>query len=151
MTRFPARPVDVDALDHEEFVFVLHLSDAASRCRIPVPHTTPTVHMSDGVHHHELRLQDGLGPRMFVAVCDHFGDDANRAAVWLLRFWALQALKADPRMVRWVRAASVNWNEVYEGVFEAAATQPLNERWEFNAEDFFSTVEALDVSGKYRD
>ncbi len=36
-------------------------------------------------------------------VCDRFGEDTNRAVVWLVRFRALQKLKAEGRMDRWIR------------------------------------------------
>jgi hypothetical protein len=77
-------------------------------------------------------------------VCNRFGDDTNRAVVWLVRFRALQKMKADGRMDRWVRTRSeADRQSLCGDIFEIAATQPLNERWEFDASTFFQAVEAL--------
>ena len=77
-------------------------------------------------------------------VCDRFGEDTNRAVVWLVRFRALQKLKAEGRMDRWIRNRSETDRQSLCGdLFEIAATQPLNERWEFDAFSFLQAVEAL--------
>ena len=77
-------------------------------------------------------------------VCDRFGEDTNRAVVWLVRFRALQALKAEGRMDRWIRNRSeTDRQSLCGGMFAVAATQPLNERWEFDSFAFFDAVEAL--------
>jgi hypothetical protein len=77
-------------------------------------------------------------------VCDRFGEDTNRAVVWLVRFRALQKLKAEGRMDRWIRNRSETDRQLLcGGMFAVAATQPLNERWEFDSFAFFDAVEAL--------
>ena len=77
-------------------------------------------------------------------VCDRFGDDTNRAVVWLVRFRALQKIRADSRMDRWIRNRIETDRQALCGdLFEIAATQPLNERWEFDSFSFLQAVEAL--------
>jgi hypothetical protein len=77
-------------------------------------------------------------------VCDRFGDDTNRAIVWMLRFRALQKVKADGRMERWIRnRLEADRQSLCGEIFEIAATQPLNERWEFDSFSFYQAVEAL--------
>ena len=80
----------------------------------------------------------------FADICSRFATDANRAVVWLVRFRALQALKRDGRMLSWIRSQPERrQGTLVDGVFEAAATQPLNESWEFDTYEFCTAVETL--------
>lgn len=152
MTKFPVQPSDVVPIPHAEFMVAFAHAEAAYGAETLIatgqraPHTG-----EDGTAERAPLLREGPGTRLFVAVCEHFGDDANRAAVWLLRFWAMQVLENDPRMEAWIDSCVEPRGvaDVYEGVFEAAASQPLNGCWEFDADAFFAAVEALHNEGKY--
>ena len=82
-------------------------------------------------------------------VCARFGDDANRAVVWLMRFRALQLLGRDARTraPQDVQASSLEPVPTSGDVFAIAASHPLNERWEFDPHVFFAAVEALTARG----
>lgn len=80
----------------------------------------------------------------FADLCSRFRDDTNRAVVWLLRFKALQTLRGDLRLARSAHATgSTDGGSFVRGAFEVAATQPLNEAWEFDRPAFFAAVNAL--------
>lgn len=72
-------------------------------------------------------------------VCQRFLDDANRALVWLIRFRALRAWRTRPDMGSWLCTADTN----ARSACEVAATFSLNDEWEFDADDFRSTVESM--------
>lgn len=73
------------------------------------------------------------------AVCQRFGDDSNRAIVWLLRFRALKALCVRPEMTEWLGSRAHAW----PSICQVAATFELNDDWEFDQRRFRSAVEAL--------
>jgi hypothetical protein len=80
----------------------------------------------------------------FDEVCQRFGEDSNRAVVWLLRFRALHRLKNDDRMLACVGDALDSGDRsLFNAVFEIAATQALNSRWEFDPHVFFTAVSTL--------
>jgi len=88
----------------------------------------------------DLDELDGNRVPSLERVCRTFTADANRALVWWIRFKALKVwctrsevtsrLDLGPLTLR--RACSV------------AASFPLNPQWEFEPEDFYSAIEALD-------
>jgi hypothetical protein len=80
----------------------------------------------------------------FEEVCQRFSEDSNRAVVWLLRFRALQRLRNDNRMIVYVEKPVDSGEDLlFSSVFEIAATQALNSRWEFDSHTFFTAVATL--------
>jgi hypothetical protein len=69
-------------------------------------------------------------------VCRRFGNDANRAIVWFIRFRALKMLCARDESAQWMSAARM------PHICEVAASFELNHQWEFDAEAFCLAVEA---------
>jgi len=72
-------------------------------------------------------------------VCRRFGDDANRALVWLIRFRALRAWCARDGMAQWLDAGARTPRDIRE----VAAAFELNDRWEFDAEAFCVAVDVM--------
>ena len=72
-------------------------------------------------------------------VCRRFGDDVNRAVVWLIRFRALRAWCASADMTEWLSAGSA----IPRAVCEVAAGFELNDRWEFDIEGFRGAVNGV--------
>jgi len=72
-------------------------------------------------------------------VCRRFGDDANRALVWLIRFRALRAWCAREGMAQWLDAGARTPRDIRE----VAAGFELNHRWEFDAEAFCVAVDVM--------
>src|SRR4029453_9908960 len=68
-------------------------------------------------------------------VCRRFGNDANRALVWLIRVRALKAWCARDGTVEWLSPAR------RRNVCEVAAGFELNDEWEFDADAFCLAVE----------
>ena len=80
----------------------------------------------------------------FADLCARFRNDTNRAVVWLLRFRALQTLRDDVRLTRSPDATgSADGVSFLRDAFEVAASQPLNDEWEFDRLAFFAAVNAL--------
>jgi hypothetical protein len=73
----------------------------------------------------------------FELVCNQFADDSNRALVWLIRFRALKAWCARPDMLTWMSAGS----RTSRDLCEVAASFELNDRWEFDADDFRAAID----------
>ena len=70
-------------------------------------------------------------------VCRRFGNDANRALVWLIRVRALKAWCAREGMTQWLHDGS----RTSQDVCEVAAGFQLNDRWEFDPEAFCVAVD----------
>jgi hypothetical protein len=87
----------------------------------------------------DLDELDGKRVPSLDRVCRTFMDDANRALVWWIRFGALRAWCAGTDvMVRLTSDAST-----LRDACEAAASFPLDHRWEFDPKDFRSAIEAV--------
>jgi len=84
-------------------------------------------------------LDEDRGPSM-ERVCRSFTDDENRALVWWIRFGALKTWFATTDVT-----ARVSDSLTLRDACEAAASFPLNHRWEFDPDDFGSAVEAVAV------
>lgn len=84
-------------------------------------------------------LDQNQAPSM-ERVCRTFMNDANRALVWWIRFEALQAWYASSEVM--LRTSDVS---TVRDAYEAAASFPLNHRWEFDAEGFGSAIGAVAV------
>ena len=72
-------------------------------------------------------------------VCRRFGNDANRALVWWIRFRALRAWCAAEDVTKWLTAGSATPRDICE----VAASFELNDRWEFDADTFCVAVERM--------
>lgn len=70
-------------------------------------------------------------------VCGRFGDDADRALVWVLRFRALKALCMQPDMTDWLATRAHAWRTICA----VAAGFELNEAWAFDRITFCSAVD----------
>jgi len=81
----------------------------------------------------DLEMSDA--PSLDV-VCRRFGDDVNRALVWLIRFRALRAWCARADMTEWLSANAA----IPRDGCEVAAGFELNDSWEFDVEGFCSAV-----------
>lgn len=83
---------------------------------------------------------DGNPAPSMERVCRTFMDDTNRALVWWIRFEALKAWYSSTDPV-----ARTFESPTLRDAREAAATFPLNHRWEFDSEDFCSAIDAVAV------
>jgi hypothetical protein len=72
-------------------------------------------------------------------VCRRFGNDANRALVWLIRFCALRAWCAGEEAAKWPNAGS----RTLRDICDVAASFELNDRWEFDADAFCLSVDRI--------
>jgi len=70
-------------------------------------------------------------------ICKRFGNDANRALVWFIRFRALKTFTARDGIAQWMTAARM------PHICEVAARFGLNHQWEFDAEAFCLAVDAM--------
>jgi hypothetical protein len=70
-------------------------------------------------------------------VCRRFGNDANRALVWLIRVRALRAWCARDGTAEWLSPARMRH------LCEVAARFELNDEWEFDADAFCLAVETV--------
>jgi hypothetical protein len=70
-------------------------------------------------------------------VCRQFGNDANRALVWFIRFRALKTWAARDGMAQWMTVARM------PHICEVAASFGLNHQWEFEPEAFCLAVDAM--------
>jgi hypothetical protein len=70
-------------------------------------------------------------------ICRRFGNDSNRALVWLIRFRALKAWCARDGAVQWLNGART------PHICEVGASFELNDRWEFDADAFCVAVDMI--------
>ena len=70
-------------------------------------------------------------------VCRRFGNDANRALVWFIRFRALKTWCAREDNAHWMTRARMSH------ICEVAARFELNQQWEFDPEAFCLAVDAM--------
>jgi hypothetical protein len=71
--------------------------------------------------------------------CRAFGNDANRALVWLIRWRALNTLCTRSDVAEWRRAGA----RTSRDMCEVAAAFDLNDGWEFDHERFCDAVDGL--------
>jgi hypothetical protein len=135
----------------EEFDMAFAIAMAAGSGAMPTESpTTQKVSLEDKGKVTTYRFTDNTMNRVMFAVREHF-DRGIKASAFMFRFWALGELMKDSRMRRWTRPDGDDHSLIFEGVGEAAATLPLHVKTlKFNADAFFSRVEALYDSGKYR-
>jgi hypothetical protein len=81
----------------------------------------------------ELEFNDAPS---LAEVCRRFGNDANRALVWFIRFRALKTWCARDASPQWMSAARM------AHICEVAASFELNHQWEFDPEAFCLAVDA---------
>ena len=72
-------------------------------------------------------------------VCRTFGNDTNRALVWLIRWRALDTLCARSDVAEWRGAGA----RTSRDMCEVAAALELNDGWEFDRERFCNAVDGL--------
>ena len=72
-------------------------------------------------------------------VCKAFGNDSNRAVVWLIRWRALNTLCARSDVAEWRGAGA----RTSRDMCEVAAAFELNDGWEFDRERFCDAVDGL--------
>jgi hypothetical protein len=77
--------------------------------------------------------------------CRAFGNDANRALVWLIRWRALNTLCGRSDVVEWRHASACTSRDMCE----VAAALDLNDGWEFDQHRFCAAVDRL-VHGRTR-
>ena len=70
-------------------------------------------------------------------VCGRFGNDANRALVWFIRFRALKTWCARDDSARRISAARM------PHICAVAASLGLNDQWEFDPDAFCLALEAI--------
>ena len=70
-------------------------------------------------------------------VCRRFGNDANRALVWVIRFRALKTWCARDDTAQWMSAARMRH------ICEVAAAFELNDLWEFDPPAFCQAVDEI--------
>jgi len=70
-------------------------------------------------------------------VCRRFGNDANRALVWFIRFRALKMWAARDGVAPWMTAARM------PHICEVAASFDLNHQWEFDSDAFCLAVDTM--------
>jgi hypothetical protein len=87
----------------------------------------------------DLDAPDGHRVPSIERVSRIFMDDANRALVWWIRFWALKNWCARTDGI----AGSTSDFCVLRNACEVAAGFPLNHLWEFDPTDFAVAVETV--------
>jgi len=70
------------------------------------------------------------------AICARFLHDTNRAVVWLIRFNALNAWRAQTETAGWLAAS----DGTSDDVCEVAAGFSLNDHWEFDSGAFRTAI-----------
>jgi hypothetical protein len=103
----------------------------------PFP-TTPIDVVALTVQEFIFDLDMNNAPSLDV-VCRRFVEDSNRALVWLIRFRALTAWCARANMSEWLNARSGTSKDICE----VAASFELNDRWEFDVQDFCCAVDSV--------
>jgi hypothetical protein len=83
-------------------------------------------------------LDISVGPSLDL-VCARFGDDANRALVWLIRCRALREWCARDEIADWLNDGS----RTSRDVCEVAARFALNEQWQFDSASFCRAVDVV--------
>ena len=74
-------------------------------------------------------------------MCARFGDDANRALAWLVRYSALTTVRQNATVGFWLTGRACSTRDLYE----VAASLALNEQWEFDPVAFCAAVERLEA------
>ena len=71
-----------------------------------------------------------------------FMDDANRALIWWIRFVALKSWCARADVMAQLSTGSFTLRDACA----VAASFPLNDHWEFDADDFCSAIEVISLT-----
>jgi hypothetical protein len=82
----------------------------------------------------DIEWNDALS---FDEVCRRFGNDVNKALVWLIRFRALKAWCARDGIEPSLSTARM------PHICEVAARFDLNDQWEFDADTFCLAVDTI--------
>jgi hypothetical protein len=98
--------------------------------------------LTTGEFRFDLEWNDALS---FDEICRRFGNDVNRALVWLIRFRALKAWCARDGIALSFDA------ERMSHLCEAAARFELNDQWEFDADTFCLAVDTIATRRARRD
>jgi hypothetical protein len=96
------------------------------------PHDVPALTVQEFIFDLDMNNVPSL-----EAVCRRFVNDANRALVWLIRFHALQAWCGQADIIEWLKTGSGTPTDLCE----VAASFELNDRWEFDVQNFRSAIE----------
>jgi hypothetical protein len=127
----PRRPADVITLTGDAFARAVQVGTAASQSRAPMKKSAAII--ASAKPDHPMN-------RFAVAVQDHFGDRATFTAFWL-RWAALTKILNDPAAAPYTQTtAGGGAQAIHASVFDTAATMPLNDAWEFEAQAFYAEV-----------
>jgi len=146
MDEIPKRPADVLPMSSEQFMFAVQVGNAAGAYRMPMESPAGfgiSLEMEDGITQ-RFRLNDVPENRFGIALKQHFGNDRLALASFMLRWFALVRILKCDECQTYIRPDSDSGARlIHSSVFDVAATQPLNESWEFDRDTFFTPVAEL--------
>lgn len=147
------------SISEEDFRKAWQVVEGVASGRIELmkePSERGTVSIIDGDKVTKYRMGDTPYVRAMFAIRDLFGRDNPTWMACHMRLDAVNDLRNDSRLQRWLRDIDTS-ARIFEGVLDAAATVALRWQgegddagWTFNADEFFARVEAINESGKYR-
>jgi hypothetical protein len=129
---------EIPPLDPDEFMAAYQYAGMVSEYEFleEVPAIgKPMIKTEDGV----LALSNIPENRFGLAIVRHFRGQREKATTFLWRFFALQRLFREERMMPYIRGSGDD-REINCAVFEVAATLTLSEDYEFEPSVFFQTV-----------
>jgi len=139
--------------DVADFRMAWALFVAAGNGRLPTRHPGADPFLIDNGDGSvdEIRFTDTPYNRGVEAVREHYGAGNIRIAAFLSRVLALNDIVRDVRLQRWRRTRAEENSDytIFEGMIDAAATEPLTKELSFRVNHFVRTVEAIEASAKY--
>ena len=140
----PSSPSEVISISAEDFAFAMQLGDAAFAFKMPMESPSKfgfNVELEKGTVQ-RFQLTDHPLNRFGIAVRNHFRDDRVKAASFMLRWWAFRKMLDSDRCKPYIRTEA-DARYVHSSVFDIAASQQLNEDWNFDEDAFFGRVAEL--------
>lgn len=137
-------PGEVPALTSEAFQFAMQVGQAAGAMRMPMD--SPSHYgltLDDGESSTRVQFTDTPTNRFTLAVRNHFGADRALFMAFMLRWFALGRLLKHPQMALYVKDAQDGEALIHTCLFEAAATEPLTDDYEFDETHFFGRLAEL--------
>jgi hypothetical protein len=140
----PSSPSEVFSISAEDFAFAMQLGDAAFAFKMPMERPSKfgfNGELEKGTVQ-RFQLADHRLNRFGIAVRNHFGDDRVKAASFMHRWWAFRKMLESDCCKPYIRTEA-EARDVHSSVFDVAASQQLNEDWNFDDGAFFGRVAEL--------
>jgi len=142
----PRTPADVVQFVGDDFLFAAQLGNAAWSFRMPMDSPAKfgfTIGREDGSSE-RFQLADNPLNRFGLAVREHFSGDPAKTMSFLMRWFALMRIIRLEECQKYIRPEPDDSSRlIHSSVFDVAATQPLNQEWEFDSGEFFDRVAEL--------